>query len=129
FDRMSAMDYYRAAYFQRPAIYRRVVEFFETYDLLLAPTLATPPFAHQGWAPGPPQVAGTPISPFFGWLLTYPFNLTGQPAASIPVGFSDEGLPIGMQIVGRRHADAAVLRASAAFEQAAPWAARRPHLG
>jgi aspartyl-tRNA(Asn)/glutamyl-tRNA(Gln) amidotransferase subunit A len=61
-----------------------------------------------------------------GWLLTYPFNLTGQPAISVPCGFSAEGLPIGLQIVGRRHADAIVLRAAAAYEEAAPWADMRP---
>ena len=63
-----------------------------------------------------------------GWVLTYPFNLTGQPVISVPCGFSDDGLPIGLQIVGRRHADSTVLQAAAAYEQAAPWADRRPPL-
>jgi len=56
-----------------------------------------------------------------GWCLTYPFNFTGHPAASVPAGFTDEGLPIGMQIVGRRFADKTVLAASAAFERLRPW--------
>ncbi|MBI2153198.1 MAG: amidase, partial [Candidatus Rokubacteria bacterium] len=55
-------------------------------------------------------------------------NLTGQPAASIPVGFTGDGLPVGLQIVGRRHADRAVLAASAAFEAARPWASLKPRL-
>jgi aspartyl-tRNA(Asn)/glutamyl-tRNA(Gln) amidotransferase subunit A len=56
----------------------------------------------------------------------FPFNLTGQPAASVPAGFTAAGLPVGLQIVGRRHGDPTVLAASAAFEAAAPWAGRRP---
>ena len=64
-----------------------------------------------------------------GWsLFTYPFNLTGQPAASLPAGLTSDGLPIGLQIVGRRHADALVLTASAALEAAQPWGDRRPPL-
>src|SRR5438105_3303408 len=60
--------------------------------------------------------------------FTYPFNLTGQPAASVPCGFTRGGLPIGLQVVGRRFDDATVLRASAAFEAARPWAQNRPPL-
>jgi aspartyl-tRNA(Asn)/glutamyl-tRNA(Gln) amidotransferase subunit A len=52
--------------------------------------------------------------------------MTGQPAATVPCGFTHDGLPVGLQIVGRRFADAAVLRAAAAFEAARPWAAKRP---
>jgi Asp-tRNA(Asn)/Glu-tRNA(Gln) amidotransferase A subunit family amidase len=64
------------------------------------------------------------------WLgFTYPFNLTGHLAASIPCGWTAEGLPVGLQFVGRRFADALVLQASAAFEEARPWAHRRPALG
>ena len=59
--------------------------------------------------------------PLIGWGLTYPFNLTGHPAASVPAGLIDGRLPVGMQIVGPRGDDAGVLRASAVFEQIAPW--------
>jgi aspartyl-tRNA(Asn)/glutamyl-tRNA(Gln) amidotransferase subunit A len=60
--------------------------------------------------------------------FTFPFNLTGQPAASVPAGWTADGLPVGLQIVGRRHADATVLAASAALEAARPWSDRRPGL-
>ncbi len=61
------------------------------------------------------------------WIpFTYPFNLTGHPAASIPCGWSKEGLPIGMQIVGRRLDDLTVLQVSQAFEELKPWQDRRP---
>jgi aspartyl-tRNA(Asn)/glutamyl-tRNA(Gln) amidotransferase subunit A len=63
----------------------------------------------------------------YAWIpFTYPFNLTGQPAASVPAGFTADGLPVGLQIVGRRFADATVMRAAAAFEQLRPWAQHRP---
>jgi aspartyl-tRNA(Asn)/glutamyl-tRNA(Gln) amidotransferase subunit A len=58
--------------------------------------------------------------------FTYPFNLTGQPAISVPAGWTDDGLPIGLQIVGQRHADHTVLAAAAVFEAAFPWTDRRP---
>lgn len=125
---ISASEYYRAAYLFRGEYYRRMIAFFDQYDLLLTPTLAVPPFPHPGAAPGPAEINGVAVSPFLGWLRTYPFNLTGQPVISVPCGFTDDGLPVGLQIAGRRHADAAVLRAAAAYEQAAPWAAHRPPL-
>jgi Asp-tRNA(Asn)/Glu-tRNA(Gln) amidotransferase A subunit family amidase len=111
----------------RTTLYQRVRTFFETYDLLLLPTTVAPPYpAHGGY---PTTVAGRPIStPYDILLLTYAFNVTGQPVISVPAGWTADGLPIGLQIVGRRHADALVLRAAAAFEAAAPWAHRRPPL-
>ena len=60
--------------------------------------------------------------------MPFPFNMTGEPAASVPCGFTRDGLPIGLQIVGRRFDDATVLRASAAFEAARPWRLRPPSL-
>jgi Asp-tRNA(Asn)/Glu-tRNA(Gln) amidotransferase A subunit family amidase len=59
-------------------------------------------------------------------LLTYAITMAGVPAISVPAGFTSSGLPVGMQIVGGRHAEALVLRAAAAFEQIAPWARHRP---
>jgi Asp-tRNA(Asn)/Glu-tRNA(Gln) amidotransferase A subunit family amidase len=111
----------------RTALYQRVRRFFETYDLLLLPTCVTPPYpAHGSY---PTEVAGRRITtPYELLLLTYAFNLTGQPAISVPAGWTDDSLPIGLQIVGRLRADAQVLRAAAAYETAAPWAQRRPPL-
>jgi Asp-tRNA(Asn)/Glu-tRNA(Gln) amidotransferase A subunit family amidase len=125
-QKISAFDLYRATVLFRGEFYWRMCDFFDTFDLMLTPTLAVVPFPHPGGPPGPPDVNGEPIERFAGWHLTYPFNMTGQPAITVPCGSSAEGLPIGLQIAGRRHADADVLRAAAAYEQAAPWAQHRP---
>ncbi|MFC1861867.1 amidase [Chloroflexota bacterium] len=100
--------------------------FFEKYDLLLTPTVAVPPFKLGQL--GVREINGVSVSPL-GWMpFTYPFNITGQPAASVPCGWTDDGLPVGLQIVGRRFEDVTVLRAAAAFEQVSPWAGRHPPL-
>jgi aspartyl-tRNA(Asn)/glutamyl-tRNA(Gln) amidotransferase subunit A len=115
---------YVQAWFDRLAWWQHPRAFFEKYDLLLTPTIACPPFAVG--LDNPTEIAGTRIPPY-GWIpFTYPFNCTGQPAASVPAGFTRDGLPIGLQIVGRRFDDAGVLRAAAAFERARPWAQHRP---
>ncbi len=94
--------------------------------MLLTPTAAVPPLELGKF--GVREIAGVKVSPL-GWMpFTYPFNITGQPAASVPCGWTDDGLPIGLQIVGRRFDDVTVLRAAAAFEQASPWADKRPPL-
>lgn len=108
----------------RAAFYEAVRKFFVHFDLLLTPTLAVPPFAA-----GVERPPAGPGSSRLAWVaFTYPFNLTGQPAATVPCGFTRDGLPVGLQIVGRRLDDATVLRAAAAYEAAAPWADRRPPL-
>ncbi len=104
----------------------KIQSFFEEYDLLLTPTLAVPAFEVGIY--GPREIAGERIAPI-GWMpFTYPFNITGQPAASVPCGWTDDGLPVGLQIVGRRFDDTTVLKAAAAFEQASPWADKLPPL-
>jgi len=115
---------YVQAWFDRLAWWQHPRAFFEKYDLLLTPTIACPPFAVG--LDNPTEIAGKPVEPYAWIPFTYPFNLTGQPAASVPCGFSRDGLPIGLQIVGRRFDDVLVLRASAAFERARPWAQHRP---
>jgi len=125
---ISAFDFYRTSVLYRGELYWRMHDFFERYDLLLTPTLAVRPFEQLGGPAGPAMINGEPIEPFAGWHLTYPFNLTGHPAISVPCGYSADGLPIGLQIAGRRHADAAVLCAAAAFEQAMPELPKRPPL-
>jgi aspartyl-tRNA(Asn)/glutamyl-tRNA(Gln) amidotransferase subunit A len=97
----------------------------EPYDLLVTP--ATPVPAFEVGREGPATVAGRE-RPGLSWAaFSYPFNLTGQPAASVPCGFVD-GLPVGLQLIGRWRDDATVLRAAAAFEHARPWAHRWPEL-
>ena len=115
---------YVQAWFDRLSWAQHPNALFEKYDLLLTPTIAAPPFALG--LDHPAEIGGKPADGYAWIPFTYPFNLTGQPAASVPCGFTRDGLPIGLQIVGRRHADAAVLRASAAFERARPWAEKRP---
>ncbi len=111
---------------RRREFWADVQSFLARFDLLLTPTVAVPPFAAGGFWPR--EIAGHKQTPL-GWMaFTYPFNLTGQPAATAPAGFTADGLPVGLQLVGRRHADRAVLAASAAFEAARPWASRKPPL-
>jgi Asp-tRNA(Asn)/Glu-tRNA(Gln) amidotransferase A subunit family amidase len=100
---------------------------FESHDLLATPTLAVPPFS-KDLPLGPGVVAGEPVDPHLGWAFTWPFNLTHQPAVSVPCGWTADGLPLGLQLVGRRGADGLVLRAAAAVEAAAPRPPRRPPL-
>jgi len=108
------------------AYWSEIVTFLARFDLLLTPTVAVPPFPADGRAPR--TIAGQEVS-VLGWMpFTYPFNLTGQPAASVPVGLTADGRPVGLQVVGRRHADRVVLAASAAYEAACPWNERRPPL-
>src|SRR5262245_13086504 len=122
---VTARDYLVAAAAVE-AYWEEVRGFLERFDLLLTPTVAVPPFP-AGQNP-PREIAGDAVS-VLGWMpFTYPFNLTGQPAASVPVGFDEAGLPVGLQIVGRRHADRTVLAASHAFETACPWVDSRPRL-
>jgi aspartyl-tRNA(Asn)/glutamyl-tRNA(Gln) amidotransferase subunit A len=100
--------------------------FFERYDLLLTPTMTLPPFPIG--IDFPPEVGGQPVTGMQWTAFTFPFNLTGEPAASVPAGWTADRLPIGLQIVGPRWHDTRVLRACAAFEAIQPWAERRPPL-
>jgi aspartyl-tRNA(Asn)/glutamyl-tRNA(Gln) amidotransferase subunit A len=117
---------YVQGWFDRLAWWQHPRAFFEKYDLLLTPTIACPPFAVG--LDNPTAIAGKSVEPYAWIPFTYPFNMTGQPASSVPCGFTRDGLPIGLQIVGRRFDDVTVLRASAAFERARPWAQHRPAL-
>lgn len=107
----------------RQAMVDTLRRFFERYDLLLTPTLCLPAFP-LGLV-GPREVAGRAVT-HLGWTLCYPFNYSGQPAISVPAGWTAGGLPVGLQIVGRRLEDALVLRAAATLEALRPWASRRP---
>ncbi len=114
------------AYARRNDYYHAWRQFMERYDLLLTPTL--PVTAFRAGDDHPSEIDGEATS-YIGWTaFTYPFNITGQPAATVPCGFASDGLPVGLQIVGRWRDDVTVLRASAAFETLAPWADKRPPL-
>ncbi len=95
----------------------------DNYDLLVTPTLACLPVdnASDGNTVGPSEINGVEVDPLIGWCLTYFINFSGHPAASIPAGMAEDRWPVGMQVIGRRYADAQVLAASAAYEQIRPW--------
>jgi len=110
----------------RKAVANKMWKLMQNYDILLTPTLAVPPF--PVYMQGPEMIEGR-MGSTGDWLaFTFPLNLTGQPAASIPAGFTKDGLPVGLQIIGRHLDDPMVLRASAAFEAARPWAEVWPPL-
>ena len=120
---LTAADYARAVG-ELDVVKARFDTFFEDYDLLLSPTMAVPAFEIERH---PAAIDGKEVDPFFGYLpFTYPINAIGHTAASIPCGFSSDGMPIGLHIVGRKGDEATVLAASAAFERAMPWADKRP---
>jgi amidase len=95
----------------------------DRYDLLISPTLACLAVenAADGNTLGPAEIEGEPINRLIGWCMTYLINFIGYPAATVPAGLAGNGLPVGMQIVGRRYADADVIAASAEFERLRPW--------
>lgn len=102
----------------------QMADLFQRYDLLLTPTTAVPAFP---LGQRPEVIAGKKVSKLWGpFPFTLPFNLTGQPAANLPCGFSSEGLPIGLHIVGRYGGESTVLQASAVFEDIHPRAEKRP---
>ena len=127
-ERLGPSDYGEALAL-RFALWDTIRKFFDRFDILLTPTV--PVSAFEAGRPNPDGMsahAGS-LVPFADWFpFTYPWNITGQPAASVPCGFTREGLPVGLQIVGRRFSDAIVLRAAAAFEEVRPWNEKRPSI-
>lgn len=115
-DRVTLAEY-QSALDAREALGRHLGLFHQKYDLLLTPTVPIAAFPVGQVSPNsdlyPPGLNWTPF--------TYPFNLTQQPAASIPIGFTQEGLPIGLQIVGAKYRDALVLQAAKAYETVHPF--------
>ncbi len=122
-QRLTAADYVRAVNAIRDHS-RRVVAFWDDHDLLLTPTLTQPPPPIGHFAdPDPARVEERTLD----WLaFTYPYNCTGQPAISLPLGTSSEGLPLGVQLVGPPRGEALLLAVAAQVEQAMPWRGRRP---
>ena len=108
----------------RNQIYETLYKVFKDYDILITPSAAIPAFELGIMFPS--KINGINVSPTAWMPFSFPFNMTGHPAASIPSGWSSRGLPIGMQIVGRRFEDLKVLQVSKAFEEISPWQDKRP---
>ncbi len=124
-DRVSAADYVQMLN-RLHAISRRIQAFFTGYDILLTPTLAEPPVKL-----GVLNMMSEDVTAYTERLwrytpFTYPFNVTGQPAMSVPLAWNDHGLPIGVHFVGRFGDEATLFRLAGQLEQARPWADRRP---
>ncbi len=119
-DRPRTFDAASGAIAARKRLYQTVSRTFERVDLLLTPTVCVPPYRSDDLHPA--VVAGIKVDDP-RWLLwfTMPFNLTGHPAISIPTGWTPYGLPVGIQLVGDRFADLAVLDAARVLERALPW--------
>ena len=122
--RLSGLDVARAEE-KRAALYERVRTFLERYEYLLLPVSQVAPFPVEvRWVR---EIAGVPMKTYIDWMATcYAITLTGLPAASVPAGFTPEGLPVGLQIVGRHHQDFAVLQLAHAFETATGFGKKRP---
>ncbi|MBQ9979992.1 MAG: amidase [Oscillospiraceae bacterium] len=108
----------------RTHVFDVMLDAFEKYDLILAPTVSCEPVknASDGNTMGPETINGNRVDRLIGFCPTFFSNMIGTPAASVPAGLTKNGLPVGLQIVGRRFCDEDVLRASAAFQQIQPWA-------
>jgi amidase len=112
----------------RSQLWENVRRFFDTYDFLVTLTVPIPPFPAE--MKYPTEIAGKPMESYVDWAaLTFSVTMVGLPAVSVPCGWTEKGLPVGIQIVGRRHGEAALLRAAAAYEMAASWADKRPPIG
>ncbi|GAB2792816.1 amidase [Halomonas shantousis] len=123
YARLSALDYLQADA-ARVELMHRMSFFYQDYDLILCPTTPIRPFTAGREVP-----EGWPHPRWTSWAtFTWPWNMSGQPAISVPCGFTRDGLPIGAQIIGARHNDAMVLRAAQAFQQVFPLTDRRPPL-
>jgi Asp-tRNA(Asn)/Glu-tRNA(Gln) amidotransferase A subunit family amidase len=119
------VDEYYERVFARYEFREKARQFFEKFDLLMTPT--TPVVAFDLGRDVPLELEGANI---VSWVAyTYPFNLCGLPAASVPCGFTRAGLPVGLHIVGKALRETDILCAAAAFEAARPWADKKPALG
>ncbi|MEV4572018.1 amidase [Nonomuraea jabiensis] len=112
---------------RRSRLYQRMAAFFDTYDVLIAPVSQVPPFPVE--QPHVTEINGEPMPDYLAWMRSaYWISVLHAPAASVPAGFTADGLPVGVQIVGRPFEDARVLRVARAFEQATRHGERRPPL-
>jgi len=121
---ISAADFQHASQV-RSDWYRALEKLFENYDYLLLPSAQVFPFdAQEHW---PKEINGKKMDTYHRWMeVVIGPTMAGLPAINVPVGFGPSGLPMGMQVIGKPHADLAVLQIAHAYEQAAPWT--RDHL-
>ena len=113
---------------KRTELFQRVRVFLDTYEYLLLPTAQVPPFPIE-WE-YPTEINGETMRTYIDWMMSCAYiTVTGLPAISVPCGFTDDGLPVGLQIVGRPHADLAVLQLAYAFQEATLFYQQRPTLG
>jgi aspartyl-tRNA(Asn)/glutamyl-tRNA(Gln) amidotransferase subunit A len=120
------VDEYQAARDRKMRYVADIHRWFENWDFLLTPSVSVAAFPAERLMP-----AHWPSHPWdwISWAeFSYPFNMSWNPASNVPCGFTAEGLPVGLQIVGRRFDDLGVLQASAAFETIQPWAEKKPTL-
>jgi Asp-tRNA(Asn)/Glu-tRNA(Gln) amidotransferase A subunit family amidase len=121
---MTARDY-EAAQQQRTQLSHLMSRFFDRFDILVTPTTSVPAFPVD--IEFPSEIDDQKIVSQLDWYpFTFPFSMTGQPAISVPAGWTTENLPVGIQIIGRRFDDKTVLKVAAAFESVRPWTGRRP---
>ena len=122
---VTGADYLKAEQFRR-ALMDEFAKLFETVDVVLGPTTPITAWKRGEWTV---QVAGKPESVLAAsWRFTYPYNLTGLPAISVPCGFDRDGLPIGLQIAARPFDETTLLRVAHAYERRHDWTDRRPNL-
>lgn len=125
---VSVLEASRAVRGLKTRIYTEFNRALQEYDIVICPTTPVPPFPHAGDKGGVDEVDGQPVrhAGLYFHRLTEPPSHAGLPAISIPAGFTPDGLPVGMQLIGRLHADGELIAAAAAFEALTPWAHRRP---
>jgi amidase len=123
-DKLTARDIGEAE-LKRTELYHRVRRFMETYEFLILPVTQVLPF--DVTTPYPTEINGTPLPTYIDWMRACSdITVTGLPAISVPAGFTPEGLPVGVQIVGRHQDEWGVLQLAHAFEQATGFGQRRP---
>ncbi len=110
---------------KRTELYHRVRKFMETYEFLILPVSQVPPFdVRERWVT---EINGVKMDTYIDWMKScYYITTVGLPAISVPCGFTQEGLPVGIQIVGRHQDDFGVLQLASAFEQSTHFWKRRP---
>jgi aspartyl-tRNA(Asn)/glutamyl-tRNA(Gln) amidotransferase subunit A len=118
------------ALLERSKLYRKVQGWFESFDIIVTPTLTRTAVDIEQRLFEPIEIGGEQVETVRkAWYpYTHPFNLTGHPAVSLPCGFHSDGLPVAIQFVGRRAEDARLFAVAALFEQARPWAQARPQI-